>query len=139
MCFIEHFVLTVYCTYLFIYLLTCVQQFQLKAWSLLHKTLHKFLKPCCLCNYAVYRATSSQQALHDTHWPYGRELAVAAIAGVWLRAIESTSILVVCLVVVQYVHWSSRYGAARNVVSLTTNYVTVVKPKQCHISSTLVH
>jgi len=29
--------------------------------------------------------------------------------------------------------------ATRNVVSLTTNYVTVVKPKQCHISSTLVH
>ena len=28
--------------------------------------------------------------------------------------------------------------ATRNVVSLTTNYVTVVKPKQCHISSTRV-
>jgi len=29
--------------------------------------------------------------------------------------------------------------AARNGVSLTMNYVTVVKPKQCHISSTFVH
>jgi len=43
-----------------------------------------------------------------------------------------------CWIVLERVR-ATAMCAARNGVSPTTNYVTVVKPKQCHISSTLVH